>query len=442
MTPAVREILLNGTFVPTQLPSLAAWYDLSKPNSYTIDTGVKLLADLSGNSNVNVLALNGVAGNYASTPDAAGVELINDVDIAGDVAAVDYTSGTSQTIAAKWNATGNQRSYQFFITATGTAKFFMSPDGTGAAVVGWESSAGIGATDLKRISVRFTRDIATGVGRFYTGTTFGTWTQLGSDVAGSTDAIFDSTAIFQIGDRSTAELLTGLVYRVALGSTIGGAYTFDMDFATLAKLAASGPATTGQTVTINTSGDLGARICGARDLVQMTGANQPALTAAALPYITFDGTNDYMKAAAFSLSQPETIYFVGSQVSYTAFDGLFDGNSNETMRVQQWDISGRLALGCQSGKTVLLSGTAIAAGQILSFVASGTSSSVRQNSGSPSTGDAGIGTPNGFTLGAIGTPGNYSNITAQEILVYSASHDQGTQDRVIRYLSRKWQISV
>ncbi|MDP2226828.1 MAG: hypothetical protein Q8J78_05070, partial [Moraxellaceae bacterium] len=58
----------------------------------------------------------------------------------------------------------------------------------------------------------------------------------------------------------------------------------DIDFSTFAKLATSGTASTGQTVTINSTGNRGARISGARDLVNLTAAEQGML----LPW---SGTN-------------------------------------------------------------------------------------------------------------------------------------------------------
>ena len=50
---------------------------------------------------------------------------------------------------------------------------------------------------------------------------------------------------------------------------------------------------------------------------------------------------------------------------------------------------------------------------------------------------------NGFTLAAnANLGGQFANITASEVLVYSGAHDKATQDRVIAYLANRNRIAM
>jgi len=117
MTPRDKHIVYRENFLPNQLPGLQAWYDLSQPSSYIIGTGVKLLGDLSGNSNTNVLALNGTTTNFASDLDSAPLRITGDIDLRCYVALDSWTPVGRQGLICKWNA-GSNRAYLFQIEPT------------------------------------------------------------------------------------------------------------------------------------------------------------------------------------------------------------------------------------------------------------------------------------------------------------------------------------
>ena len=79
-----------------------------------------------------------------------------------------------------------------------------------------------------------------------------------------------------------------------------------------------------------------------RDLIQATGADQPVYSAANNS-ITFGGVSDFLKTAGFTLVQPETVYIVMNQVSWTSLDYVFDGNSVNTTRLIQRISSPKLS---------------------------------------------------------------------------------------------------
>jgi hypothetical protein len=442
-------------FTPSSLPNLAANYDLSDLSSLRNDAGaipsngegIKLVSDKSGNSAVNCLVLNGVAGNYASTPSVAANKITGDVDVAARITQASWSApAVTQRIIAK-RASAATISYDFSITiTTGALVLLTTADGSTARSAG--STATPAFANYASGWVRATRVAATGLTTFYTApdsTAYPTvWTQLGNTVATTAGDIFDGNQVLEIGATNvgTAALFNGNVLYAQVTGTIGGAAAQIFDPSTASKLAPSFVSVTGETWTINTSGATGARISGARDLYQGTAANQPILTIAATGnFLTFDGSNDYLKAAAFSLSQPETVYFVGSAISWTNQDRIFDGNTVNSGELLQNSVTPRVDWGAASPIQATTS-WALNTNAVLAMTINGVSSSFRLNRGSATIGDVGAGGMNGFTLGANGSNTGWSNITASEIGIYSAAHSTAIQNAVISYLGRKWRISV
>jgi hypothetical protein len=155
----------------------------------------------------------------------------------------------------------------------------------------------------------------------------------------------------------------------------------------------------------------------------------------------FDGSDDYLKAAPFSLSQPETVYLVGRQVTWTSGDYLIDGNASNSGALTQ--STGTPQINLNAGSSVAgNTGLAVKTMGVLSAVYNGASSALRVNRGTATTGNAGAANMSGFTLASAGTAGSYGNQTTNEALVYSVAHDTPTQDRVIQYEAKKWGVSV
>lgn len=457
MSPIVRKFLMDlpppwmlPNF-PLKRPGLAAWYDVSDLSSMLNNAGavpangegVKLIADKSGNSNVNCLCLNGVAGNYASVPDSAALSITGDIDVRVRVAMNDWTPAGDQTLLAKRSGAG-QVSWQFRVTGTsGVLCLAFSSDGTAVTVA--NSTVAPTISDFSELWVRATRASASGNIIFYTSSDGVNWTQLGTTVAAASGALFDSTAPVEVGSIGIGAVgnIAGRIYHSQIYNGIAGTLVFDANFTAAAKLATSftESSSNAATVTINTSGATGARISGARDLVQMTAANQPILTIAATGnYLTFDGSNDYLKAAAFALSQPETVYFVGSQVTWTDQDSIYDGNSDTSGKLQQRTSSPSIRILASNPAT---STSALAVGQngVVSVVFNGIASSLRVNREAANTGDASTSAMGGFVLGSNGpASAQWSNITVSEIIIRSVADGTSTQDAFILYAMRKWGV--
>lgn len=176
----------------------------------------------------------------------------------------------------------------------------------------------------------------------------------------------------------------------------------------------------------------------ARHLLQASGANQPAYNAGGgRPYVEFNGTTHYMKCNPFTLNQPETVYLVAKQVSWTDGDFIFDGNSSSVMALFQ--TGGTPFVRAYAGVALAGAGTSLTIGNIgvISAVFNGASSRLRVNQQTEASGDAGSSNAGGFALGARGDGVNFSNIQVNEVLIYNVAHDATTRANVIRALMSK-----
>jgi hypothetical protein len=170
----------------------------------------------SGYSPAAGLLLPGTAGAYASTPDAAALDIVGDIDLRIDLTAADWTPGTTSALIAKWGVAG-QRSYLFNLNTAGALELAWSTNGTAVSIA--TSTAAIPIAE-GRLTLRATLDVDNGaVGNdatFYIGPTIdGPWTQLGAVVtqAGVT-SIFAGTLAVEVGSQSigTLSLLSGVVH--------------------------------------------------------------------------------------------------------------------------------------------------------------------------------------------------------------------------------------
>lgn len=448
MSPALPLILRNsGAIVdPRRLPHLAAWYDISDASSLSINGSnqVQLIADKSGNSGVNCLVLNGAAGNYASAPDSAALSITGDIDIRVRVAANDWTAAASQRLVSK-RSSATDVSYDYHITTTGLPSLITSANGSTLRT--GQSTAAVPFSDLQGGWLRVTRNATTGDVTHYwaadSASVPSSWTQLGDVVATTAEGIFNGTQILELGSThtGTTTLLSGRIYRVQIYNGIAGTLAFDANFALPAKLATSftESSSNAATVTINTSGDLGARISGERDYINMTAAGRPVYTGGTRPYITGDGSADYARTPPFSLGQAWMRYVLMRHVTWTSGDYLLDGANGAN--------SGALTQTSSTPQLNISAGSSVAANTdlavntwaVVTMGFNGASSFLRINRLAPTTGNAGSNNANGLTLFASGasTAANFGNAAVAEDIVYSVVHPRTIQDRVIAYLLKK-----
>ncbi len=401
--------------------------------------GAKLSEDKSGNSGVNVLVHNASGtGNSATMPALAALGTGN-FTVAGIVSFDATSAGADQLMVGIPNAAAG-----FVLSVkVSTSRIAAGKNGTGYT----SATNGTNLSALTDFYFAYTRSGTTGT-YYINGVADGTCTDNFDYTATGVVALLQGNATVTSGMK----MRNCRIYSVALDATgvladyngtVQANCVRNVDFSLAAKLTTSFTATTGGTVTINTSGATGARISGARDLYQGTAANQPILTiAAGGNYLTFDGTNDFLKAAAFSLSQPETVYFVGQQVTWTSGDALYDGNGlGNGMAVAQNSLTPGLSLFAGTQINNLIS-PALGVNSIISAKFNGASSSLRLNRTAAASASVGVESGNGLTLGCVRNATGFANITASEVLIYGENHDEIAQQRMAREQMRQRRIAA
>lgn len=212
---------------------------------------------ISANNGTPFLAVAGGASDNASTPDAAALDIVSDIDIQIE-ASLNWNAGSAVELASKYLTTGDQRSWALWITASGTINYRWSTLGTLASVVDKESTSAIVFPPDNKLALRVTHDVSDGgnnVVRFYTSDSItGTWTQLGNAVttAGVT-SIFSSTAVLQVGQLTglTVGSPVGRIRKFKLLSGIAGTEVANPDWTAQTVGAASFADSAGRTWTMN-----------------------------------------------------------------------------------------------------------------------------------------------------------------------------------------------
>lgn len=156
--------------------------------------------------------------------------------------------------------------------------------------------------------------------------------------------------------------------------------------------------------------------------------------------LLFDGVANSMNTGAIAITNPQTIYMLMNQVTWTSND-CFLGASAGVMQIQQAGSSPTIQLFGGSG-VANNNNLTVGAFAVVAAVFNGASSSLQVNNTAATTGSAGTGSASNLFLGSQGVPGGFSNIQVKEVIVYAAAHDAATRSRVISYLGSVGAISV
>jgi len=167
-------------------------------------------------------------------------------------------------------------------------------------------------------------------------------------------------------------------------------------------------------------------------LLQYTVANQPVWSAA--NGVLFDGANDFLKAINFAFVQPEFIYFVGRQITWTDGDYFFDGNGANFGQLSQRTLSPRIR-GHAGSNSAEDSNLALNTFGIVRVLFNGANSLLQVNKGASWNGDMGANNMGGFTLGARGDGiVGWGNIQVKEIILRRSADNADTQSAIYNYL--------
>ena len=176
------------------------------------------------------------------------------------------------------------------------------------------------------------------------------------------------------------------------------------------------------------------RLGSGHDLLQGAGASQPLWSAA--NGILFDGGDDFMKTLPFAFVQPEFIYFVGRQVTWTSADTLYDGNLVNTCRLLQKtaglspELQGYVGIFSGTNSNLILNTFGI-----IRFLVNGVASIFQVNLTAAWIGNMGAANAAGFTLGTRGDFAlSWSNIEVKEIILRNTADNAAVQLQIYNYL--------
>jgi hypothetical protein len=203
--------------------------------------GLGTNSDLAVNTSQTYISAAGLVGyglnngTYASTPDAAALDIVGDIEITARLQPTAWNTGIDQIMVGKRQVVG-QHSYRLGIN-TLFLKFFWSVDGT--TILSATSTTTVPYT-TEAAWVRVTFDVDNGASgstaTFYTAADSATeptsWTQLGAPVvtAGVT-SIFSSTSQVEFGSNllGGAQVI-GSFKRAIIRNGISGTVVCDADF--------------------------------------------------------------------------------------------------------------------------------------------------------------------------------------------------------------------
>lgn len=216
------------------------------------------------------LALSMNSANYASVPDAAGLDITGDLDIQVKCAFTSWGGGqyilnggnsTDYTLLSKWTD-AFQRCYLLSMSGMGVPSLYLSTTGADVIAISATDSINLAQDTVKW--VRATIDVNNGasqrVTKFYTSDDGTTWTQLGSTITTSgAITIFSGTPNVNIGahNNGTSARWEGFFYRAIIKDGYDGAgnTVLDVNFetATAGATTFTESSTNAYTVTINST---------------------------------------------------------------------------------------------------------------------------------------------------------------------------------------------
>ena len=190
-------------------------------------------------------------------------------------------------------------------------------------------------------------------------------------------------------------------------------------------------------ITVDGSNNVSAwkdKLASGRDLLQ-TGADdtRPILTNGT---VRFDGSNDFLKAV-FTWNQPNLLYLVVRQITWTQFEQLFSGTIADTGRIQQYTASPqiRAVVANASANSVSL---AVGTWGIIRVLFNGVNSKLIINNEAPITWSCGIGNMGGLVLGSSFTPSVWANVEYAEVIGRNKSEGGTDETDIYNYLVNKY----
>jgi PKD repeat protein len=176
---------------------------------------------------------------------------------------------------------------------------------------------------------------------------------------------------------------------------------------------------------------------------QVASASQPQYISNVLngyPVIHFDGVDDFMKTAAFTLNQPENIFIVYKPVTWNgANKAIFDGYNTESMALENYPTSPSISLYNGASYVASNNNATVGSFHVVECLYSGSNSYIKVDNTTPTTANGGTTSGGGFELGGLAGYTTYcSNVDIAEVLIYDRNLTINERLQVETYLANKY----
>lgn len=153
--------------------------------------------------------------------------------------------------------------------------------------------------------------------------------------------------------------------------------------------------------------------------------------------VLFNGTSDFLKAT-FTFEQPEFMYLVFKQKTWTSNDRIFDGPS-ATNSGMIYQVTSSPIIKSYAGSVQLASSDlALDTFGIVRCLFNGAGSRFTVNNNTPETGDSGSTDMGGITLAANQTGGNnWAHIEVKALVIRKSADSVADSDLIYDYLKKK-----
>lgn len=169
------------------------------------------------------------------------------------------------------------------------------------------------------------------------------------------------------------------------------------------------------------------------DLIQATGAYQPSWTPGG---IYFDSVTHFLKTSAFTYNQPEMVYLVLSQHSWSSAAVIMDGNAGNFGTLYQWSASPNI-MAFAGGDIVLNPNLELEQFAIVRILFDGENSKLVVNKTPPITGNFGSANMGGISFGGAANYTYLSNITIKDAVFRKIADEPTNEAAIYNYLKSK-----
>jgi hypothetical protein len=348
-----------------------------------------------------------VDGNYITTPNASANQITGDIEIIAKIKS--NSSSIVQTILLK--GVTSTYNYALDISIANTVRFVIN----GLNI--YESTVTINPMTLQFIKV--TRTSSNGDIKFFRSLDGVTYTQLGATISSPSGLILNNNYPVVIGGNTAypGNDFSGNIYRLTIANSIGGTPVVDFNPASYnaSTSQTQWTSTTGEVWTINT----GTATTGYKGvLVDRT-------------IVQSDGVDDRITSGTLASKTNYTRYLAITPLN-TANQYVFAGSGainhmNRKLTTNTFTVF-------NLPNEIILTSISALFKQLFTSDLNGSSSAIRVNGGTDTTGILGVSTSNSVTFGSDGLGSNPANTILQTVIETNSVDTNTTKTAMYNYI--------